>query len=151
MEWSKANIDVFHEYVNMWVSFEGTWSMRDGRKVDLLVSLSVLIYLFFGSRHTACRILVLWPGTRPRSSAVKVQSPNHWTTREFPLFMLTTRREMEISKELRREILANSYILSWWKSYRIFLHMNHNLKLSFFFTYFFLCFISLFRISDPRW
>ena len=32
----------------------------------------------------ACGILVPLPGIEPRPSAVKAQSPNHWTTREFP-------------------------------------------------------------------
>ena len=31
-----------------------------------------------------CRILVPWPGIEPTPSAVKTQSPNHWTTRKFP-------------------------------------------------------------------
>ena len=32
----------------------------------------------------ACGILVPQPGPEPTPSAVKVQSPNLWTTREFP-------------------------------------------------------------------
>ena len=40
--------------------------------------------VFFWSHHEACGILVPWPGIEPGASAVKVQSPNHWTTREFP-------------------------------------------------------------------
>ena len=32
----------------------------------------------------ACGILVPQPGTRYIPSAVKLQNPNHWTTREFP-------------------------------------------------------------------
>ena len=44
---------------------------------------AVLLYLmlFFGC--TACWILVLRPGIEPTPLAVKAQSPNHWTTREF--------------------------------------------------------------------
>ena len=41
-------------------------------------------YFFFWSHCTACRILVPRPGIEPRPTAVKVLSPNHWTTREFP-------------------------------------------------------------------
>ena len=33
----------------------------------------------------ACRTLVPWPGIEPSSPALKVQSLNHWTTREVPL------------------------------------------------------------------
>ena len=40
-------------------------------------------FLFFGCL-VACRFLVPWQAIEPRSSAVKVQSPNHWTAREFP-------------------------------------------------------------------
>ena len=34
--------------------------------------------------RVACGILVPCPGIEPGSLAVKVQSPNHWTTREVP-------------------------------------------------------------------
>ena len=33
---------------------------------------------FFWPHHGAHRILVPWPGIKPRPSAVKVQSPKHW-------------------------------------------------------------------------
>ena len=32
----------------------------------------------------ACGALVLWPGIKLGPLAVRVQSPNQWTTREFP-------------------------------------------------------------------
>ena len=38
----------------------------------------------FQPHHAACGILVPWPGIELRSSALKVQSLNHWTTREVP-------------------------------------------------------------------
>ena len=41
-------------------------------------------FFFFWPRHVACGILVPQPGIEPGPSALKVQSPNHWTTREFP-------------------------------------------------------------------
>ena len=37
--------------------------------------------------HTACGIFVPLPGTEPGPSKMRVQSPNHWTTREFPLLL----------------------------------------------------------------
>ena len=40
-------------------------------------------YYFFWPHHAACGILVPRPGVEPRPSAVKAQSPNHWTAREF--------------------------------------------------------------------
>ena len=39
------------------------------------------------SPHTACGILVPWPGIKPGPSAVKVQSSSHWTTKEFPMVL----------------------------------------------------------------
>ena len=41
--------------------------------------------LLFWLRPAACGILVPQPGTEPRPTAVKVQSPNDWTARKFPL------------------------------------------------------------------
>ena len=41
--------------------------------------------LFFWLRHAACGILAPRPGIEPGPSAVRTQSPNNWTTREFPL------------------------------------------------------------------
>ena len=47
--------------------------------------LSYFIYLlFFWPHRAACGILVPRPGIKPVPSAVEAQSPNHWTTREFP-------------------------------------------------------------------
>ena len=43
-------------------------------------------YHYFG--HAAYAILVPWPGIEPMALAVEVQSPNHWTTREVPVFIL---------------------------------------------------------------
>ena len=35
-----------------------------------------------------CGILIPWPGIEPMPSAVKVQNPNHWTAREFPILTI---------------------------------------------------------------
>ena len=43
----------------------------------------LFIYLFW-PHHSACGILVPWPGIKRISLAVEVQTPIHWTTREFP-------------------------------------------------------------------
>lgn len=40
-------------------------------------------YLFIWPRRVSCGTLVPWPDIEPGPPAVKVQSPNHWTTREF--------------------------------------------------------------------
>ena len=44
------------------------------------------IFLLFLLHCAACGILVLQPQMEPRPLGVKAWSPNHWTTREFPIF-----------------------------------------------------------------
>ena len=44
---------------------------------------SILIYIIILA--VLCRTLVPHPGIEPTSPAVEAQSPNHWTTREFPV------------------------------------------------------------------
>ena len=44
----------------------------------------LILFIYFWSHHMACGILVPRPGTKYIPSAVKLQNPNHWTTREFP-------------------------------------------------------------------
>ena len=46
-----------------------------------LLLLYVLLFFFFG--HWACGILAPWPGIDPHF-CIGRQSPNHWTSREFP-------------------------------------------------------------------
>jgi len=41
---------------------------------------------FFEPGRTPCGILVPCPGAEAVPPAVEAQSPNHWTTREFPNF-----------------------------------------------------------------
>ena len=41
-------------------------------------------FFLFWLHHTACGILVPWPGIEPVPHAVEVQHPNHWTAREVP-------------------------------------------------------------------
>ena len=42
---------------------------------------------YFMSWCVACRILVPWPGIKPRSTTVKALGPNHRTPREVPFFL----------------------------------------------------------------
>ena len=44
----------------------------------------ILFWGVFLAIPHSCGILVPQPGIEPGSSAVKLQSPNHWTTRELP-------------------------------------------------------------------
>ena len=55
------------------------------------------MFVCFWPHHcaVACGILVSPPGIEPGPSAVRAQSPNHWTAREFPMdgFILDFSRE----------------------------------------------------------
>ena len=50
----------------------------------IFIYFSIFIYLFIGSK--ACRILVSQAGIKPISLQWK-HSPNHWTTREIPIYL----------------------------------------------------------------
>ena len=47
---------------------------------------SFLFLFFFCQCHSACGILVAWPGIEPMSPAVEARSPNQWAAREYPAF-----------------------------------------------------------------
>ena len=53
---------------------------------------------FFWPRHTACGILVARPGIEPGPWSVKGQSPTHWTTREFPVFIFIKYHQTNFQK-----------------------------------------------------
>ena len=72
------------------------WTQEGSRALSLagcrangaggLSSLNFFFFsLYFWLRCMASGILVPRPGIKPTPSAVKVWSPNHWTTRESPL------------------------------------------------------------------
>ena len=44
----------------------------------------LFIYLFIWPRHATCRILVPQSGTETVPPAMKAQSPNRWTAKEYP-------------------------------------------------------------------
>ena len=62
---------------------------------------------FLKLRHTACRILVHWSGVEVRPLAVKVQSSNHWTAREFPKapFMISLVHKRDLQTATPRNLL----------------------------------------------
>ena len=53
-------------------------------KTIVLYTLPFFFFFPIWLHRTACGILVPRPGIEPGPSAVRVQSPNHWTAREFP-------------------------------------------------------------------
>ena len=59
-------------------------SLQSVRANYLYIHQIFFFFLFsFWPRSRACEILVPQPGMGPRPLAVKAQSPNHLTTREF--------------------------------------------------------------------
>ena len=53
-------------------------------RISLNSQLYLFFFFFFGCTHTVCRILVPQQGMEPGPFAVRRQSPNHRTSREFP-------------------------------------------------------------------
>lgn len=47
-----------------------------------------ILWIVFVSLSGVCGILVPWPGIEPGPSAVKAESLNHWTIREFPILWI---------------------------------------------------------------
>ena len=65
----------------------------------LLMSILFLVFvcLFFWLHLASCGILVPLPEIEPGPLAVWVQSPNHWTAREFPHFSFLNKCRQNIS------------------------------------------------------
>ena len=49
------------------------------------ISIVCIVFFFFWPHHMACGILVLRLAIEPGATAMKVLSPNYWTTRELPV------------------------------------------------------------------
>ena len=50
---------------------------------------------YFWPGHASCGVLVPLQGTEPRPPTVEVQSPNYWTAREFPGWLLDDQSNVE--------------------------------------------------------
>ena len=59
-----------------------------------LVLKPLCLFLFVWPYHETWGILVSWPGIKPGSPEVEAQSPNSWTTREFPKTSLSDSKEI---------------------------------------------------------
>ena len=126
------------------------WGLQAISLDDLsLICSSASFFFFFWLRCSACGILVPWPGIESPPSAVKVPSPNHWTTREFPC--------SSASYTFTKFKIAMTPFLIYWKSSCIFFQVclfiflglfYHSFHVVFiFFNYFKqICYKSLFNI-----
>ena len=75
-----------------------------------------------------CGVLVSRPGTESMSAVVEAQSPNHWTTREFPKppVLLTDQQE---SGFLMTSLLRFDNLLGWLIELRkilVFIALSYN-------------------------
>ena len=88
------------------------------------------IYGFFWSRHWSCGILVPWPGVKFEPNAVEAQSPNHWTTREVPVYIVfdcplylhkagknTTKKSFSNTGVIFTEVKSTSHEINHLKEY----------------------------------
>ena len=66
-------------------AFMSSWAVKDGLFRNQAWTPGQPISFLFWPCHSACGILVPWPGIEPRPSEVSVwHRPNSWITREFP-------------------------------------------------------------------
>ena len=56
--------------------------------LDALFSDGMCLLFYFWLHHTTCGILIPQPGIKPVSPALEAQSPNHWTAKEVPQWIL---------------------------------------------------------------
>ena len=79
------------------------------RLVPSSYRLSHTVFFFFFSWpcHVAFRTLVLQPGIKPRPLAVRLWSPNHWTTRKFPWFLFKSSNGAKKKKKKKKSPRAS--------------------------------------------
>ena len=73
-------------------------------------------FVFFLTHSTACGILAPPPDIKPLSSAVEVQSLNHWTTREDPEMLLHTQPWSTTVVKLTGSAWVYSHVSTAWLS-----------------------------------
>ena len=80
-----------------------------------LASCEISTLFLFLACQVACGIFVPQPGTEPGPLAVRVQSPNHWTSREFLAHVSENEPQLLMFNQepgsMILEVLPNSDIL----------------------------------------
>ena len=77
------------------------WDLLACKELTVLKLNQLFIYYYFLLHCMACRILIASTGIEPGPLAGKVQSPNHWTVREFPesvILKLPTNKSLHLEK-----------------------------------------------------
>ena len=88
---STPTLQLFQKSLHVVLWIKGSKYVEYEKWVYYLISLissSICFFFFFPSsfwtQHEACGIVDSRPESKSRTLAVKVRTPNHWTTREFP-------------------------------------------------------------------
>ena len=78
---------MFHERINKLCKIKKDHCHSKEKMVSHTspLSICVCVCVCVCVSHMACRILVPWPGIELMPPAVEMWSPNHWTTKGFPL------------------------------------------------------------------
>ena len=71
---------------------------------------------FFRPCHVTCGILVPWPGTEPRPSAVTAPSASHWTPRKFQDYSCLE-KQGETVADWRGAVTGKRHALPWTESW----------------------------------
>ena len=90
----------------LWITLLWAWECR-------------FFFFFFLPHCKACGILVSWPGIEPNTPAVKVWSPNLWTVRVFPKYLLELQFSfpLDIFPEVKLLIhMVLLFLISWGSS-----------------------------------
>ena len=78
-----------------------------------------IIYLLIFWLHCAtCRIIIPRPGIEPVPSAVKAQSPNHWTAREFLGWLLLKKKTKTKTQKITsvgKDVQNGTFPHCWWE------------------------------------
>ena len=77
------------------------------------------LYTHFVFYSLACRILIPSPSIEPGPLAVKAQSPNLWTAREFPFFLYHFCREFFNHRWMLN--FVKSFFCIYWDDHKIFI------------------------------
>ena len=88
-------------------------TILDNSGLECYFSFCTDLFFFFlwgGACLAACGILVPQPGIEPGPLALRAQSPNHWTAREFPdtVFLIPTLPATHPSFKARNGLYSSS-------------------------------------------
>ena len=94
-DWSSSTRKQHIEFYGGVLSSRSTWSFLSfGVSVNWWTSVSTKSFVVFVCFWPGCGILVPPPGIEPVPPAVEVQSHNHWTARELPLWKVLSGKKV---------------------------------------------------------